>query len=107
MSGNPLDIYKEFDPKVLECSKNLQELTYSEGALNQKTKLLIAMAIDTENGVMQGAVALGKRALKQGATKEEIVEALRVAYSIGGNRALYTSALVLQGLFKQESQQQR
>jgi alkylhydroperoxidase/carboxymuconolactone decarboxylase family protein YurZ len=107
MSGNPLDIYKEFDPKVLECSKNLQDLTYSEGALNPKTKLLIAMAIDAEHGAMQGAVALGKRAIEQGATKEEIVEALRVAYSIGGNRALYTSALVLQSLFKQESSQQR
>ena len=107
MSGNPLDIYKEFDPKVLECSRNLQELTYSEGALSQKNKLLIAMAIDAEHGALQGAVALGKRALKQGAAKEEIVEALRVAYSIGGNQALYTSALVLQGLFKQELPQQR
>ena len=65
------------------------------------------MAIDAEHGALQGAVALGKRALKQGAAKEEIVEALRVAYSIGGNQALYTSALVLQGLFKQESPQQR
>jgi DNA-binding transcriptional ArsR family regulator len=31
---------------------------------------------------------------------EEIVEALRVAYYVGGNRALFTSAMVLQNLFK-------
>jgi len=100
MSGSPLDIFKEFDPKTLESWKNLQDLAFVEGALTPKIKLLIAMAIDAEHGAIQGAVAIGKRAIKLGATKEEIVEALRVAYSIGGNRALFASALVLQGLFK-------
>lgn len=100
MSGNPLDIFKEFDPKVLEFWHSLQGLTYAEGALNAKTKLLIAMSIDVEHGATQGAIVLGQRAIKMGATKEEIVEALRVAYSIGGNQALFTSAIVLQSLFK-------
>ena len=100
MSGNPLDIFKEFDPKVLESWKNLQDLTFAPGVLDPTTKLLIALAIDIEHGAVQGAIALGKRALKAGATKEEIVEAMRVAYSIGGNRALFTSAVVLQALFK-------
>ena len=104
MSGNPLDIFKEFDPKALECWSNLQGLTYAEGALSTKTKLLMAMAIDAETGAAQGAIVLGQRALKMGATKEEIVEALRVANSIGGNRALFTSAIVLQSLFKQGTQ---
>ena len=104
MSGNPLDIYKEFDPKVIDCWKSLKALTFSEGALSPKFKLLIAMSIDVEHGAMQGAIALGKRAMKLGATKEEIVEALRVAYQIGGNRAIFTSALVLQTLFKEQPQ---
>ncbi len=59
------------------------------------------MAIDVEHGATQGAIAIGRRAIKAGATKEEIVEAFRVAYNIGGNRAIFTSALVLQTLFKQ------
>ena len=101
MSGSPLDIFKDFDPKVLENWKKTQDLTFAEGALSAKTKLLMAMAIDAGNGAMQGAVAIGKRAIKMGATKEEIVESLRVAYSIGGNEALFTSAMVLQALFKQ------
>ena len=101
MSGNPLDIYKKFDPKVIESFQNLQHLALSEGALSQKIKLLIALAIDAEHGALQGATALGRRAIKLGATKEEIVEALRVAYYVGGNRALFTSAMVLQNLFKQ------
>ena len=100
MSGNPLDIYREFDPKVIESFQNLQDLAFSEGALSQKFKLLIAIAIDVEHGALQGATALGRRTIKLGATKEEIVEALRVAYYVGGNRALFTSVLVLQNLFK-------
>jgi alkylhydroperoxidase/carboxymuconolactone decarboxylase family protein YurZ len=100
MSGNPLDSYKQFDPKLIELWNKTQALTYSEGALSPKFKLLIATAIDVENGAVQGAVALGKRALKMGASKEEIVEALRVACSIGGNQALFTAAIVLQTLFK-------
>jgi len=100
MSGNPLDIYRKFDPEVIKSFENLQELALSEGKLSQKVKLLIAMAIDTENGALQGAIALGKRAINLGATKEEIVETLRVAYYVGGNRALFTSALVMQNLFK-------
>jgi alkylhydroperoxidase/carboxymuconolactone decarboxylase family protein YurZ len=99
MSANPLDIYRRFDPKVLESFQNLQDLAFSDGALSQKFKVLIAMAIDAEHGAQQGAVALGRRAIKLGATEEEIVEALRVAYYVGGNRALFTSAIVLQTLF--------
>jgi alkylhydroperoxidase/carboxymuconolactone decarboxylase family protein YurZ len=102
MSSNPLDVYKEFDPKLIEQYEKLQGLTYAEGALSAKFKLLIALAIDVEHGALQGTIAIGYRALKMGATKEEIVEALRIAYQIGGNRALFTSAQVLQALFKQK-----
>jgi len=102
MSTNPLDIYKEFDPKVIESFNRLQDLVFCEGALTQKSKVLMAMAIDVEHGALQGAVALGKRALKLGATKEEIIETLRVSYYVGGNRALFTSAQALQKLFKQD-----
>ncbi len=100
MSGNPLDVFKEFDPKILDTWKNLQELTFAPGALTPKTKLIIALAIDVELGSVEGATALGRRALKAGATKEEIVEAMRVAYSIAGNSALFTSAAVFAGAFQ-------
>jgi alkylhydroperoxidase/carboxymuconolactone decarboxylase family protein YurZ len=101
-STNPLDIYKEFDPKVVESFNRLQDLVFCEGTLTQKSKVLIALAIDVERGALQGAMALGRRALKLGATKEEIIETLRLSYYVGGNRALFTSAQVLQNLFKQD-----
>lgn len=99
MSSNPLDGYKENDPKLIEQYENLSRLTYSEGALSAKHKLLIALAIDVENGALQGAIAIGKRAQMMGATKEEILETLRIAYQIGGNQALFTSAQLLKALF--------
>ena len=100
MSTNLLDTYRESDPKVIESYDRLQELALSEGALPQKFKVLIAFAIDVEHGALQGATALGRRALKLGATKDEIIETVRISYYIGGNRALFTSAQVLQNLFK-------
>jgi hypothetical protein len=45
-------------------------------------------------------LTFGREQLKWAPQKRKIVEALRVAYSIGGNEALFTSALVLQTLFK-------
>ncbi len=100
MSQNPLDAYRQFDPETIECYRNLQNLTYGEGALKPKVKFLIALAIDVEHGAVQGAIALGRQAIAVGASKEEVVEAMRVAYQIGGNRALFTSAQVLQTLFE-------
>ena len=99
MSVNPLDIYRQFDLKVLESFENVQDLMLSEGTLSQKLKPSIAMAIDVEHGAQQGATAPGRRVMKLAATKDEIVEVLRVAY-YRGNRAIFTGALVLQNLFK-------
>jgi alkylhydroperoxidase/carboxymuconolactone decarboxylase family protein YurZ len=99
MSANPLDTYKQIDPKIVEQYENLAGLTYSEGALSIKFKFLIALAIDVENGSLEGAIILGKRAQKMGATKEEIIEALRIAYQIGGTKAIFTSAQLVKTLF--------
>lgn len=100
MSENPLDSYRKIDPELMKIFSNLQDLTFSEGELPKKLKFLIAMAIDVNNGALQGAIALGKRAVATGATKEEIIETLRVVYHIGGTGALYISAMALQNLFK-------
>ena len=100
MSKNPIDAYREFDPEIIKVYENLQGLIFSEGELPQKIKTLIAMAIDAENGATQGAIVLGQRALNLGATKKEIIAALRIAYLIGGTKALFTNTTVLKTLFK-------
>jgi alkylhydroperoxidase/carboxymuconolactone decarboxylase family protein YurZ len=100
MSKNPVDTYREIDPESIKAYENLQGLAFSEGKLSQKTKVLIAMAIDAENGATQGAIILGQKAINLGASKEEIIEALRIAYFIGGTRAFFTNATVMQTIFK-------
>lgn len=85
---------------MIEYFENLQDLAFSERVLSKKFGLLAATPIDAGHGVLQGATALGRRAIKLGVAKEEIVEALGVAYGIGGDRTLFTSALVLQTPFK-------
>jgi alkylhydroperoxidase/carboxymuconolactone decarboxylase family protein YurZ len=100
MPVNPLDIYRQFDLKVPESFENVQDLMLSEGSVSQKPKLLIAMAIDVEHGAQQGATAPCQRVMKLGATNDEIIEVNRVAYYEGGNRVLFTGALMLQNLFK-------
>ena len=67
MSGNPLDSYRKIDPEVIKAFEGIQELALSEGKLPQKIKFLIAMAIDADHGALQGAIALGKRAIALGA----------------------------------------
>ncbi len=94
--SNPLDIFREFDPKISNTGITFRGLTYAEDTLNAKNKLLITMTIDASAGAVQGAIVLDQRTMKIGASKEEIVEALRVAYGIGGNQALFTSASILQ-----------
>ncbi len=99
MSGNPVENYVKSDPKLVEYWMNLQGLVFSEGVLSVKVKYLLATAIDVTLGSVEGATVLAQRAVKSGASKEEITEALRIAYSIGGNQAFFTAASVLQSLF--------
>ncbi|UCE17002.1 MAG: carboxymuconolactone decarboxylase family protein [Candidatus Bathyarchaeota archaeon] len=97
--GDPLKILRDVDPEFLKVFTDTENLAFSEGALTAKTKTLVAMAIDATHGSVQGVVALAQEAIEIGATKEEIIEALRVAYYIGGAGAIYTAAYALQTIF--------
>jgi alkylhydroperoxidase/carboxymuconolactone decarboxylase family protein YurZ len=61
-----------------------EQALYTPGALDVKTKLLIAFALDAAGGREDGARILLGRAREVGATDEEITEVLRVLYSVGG-----------------------
>ena len=58
------------------------------GALDQKTKLLIALALDTG----QGVASIANQLRAQGTSNTEIAEALRIAYFAFGNSILGTSS---------------
>ena len=61
-------------------------LVYADGALPRKVKLLMAMAFDAADGAPGGS-GLAEQAMKAGATKPEIAEALRVAFTCRASAA--------------------
>ncbi len=99
MPENPLSTIMNVDPKIVEHMVNTDEWVFSNGALPKKVKLLMAMAFDAADGAVGGVKGLAQRAIKEGATKEEIAEALRVAYLMKGVGSLYIGSQGLKELF--------
>lgn len=99
MSLTPLDIYKKLDPKFQEDIKKSNDFAFADGALPKRIKFLIAMALDASHGAVQGVKALASAAMQAGATKEEILETVRIARYISGVGSAYEAAQALKELF--------
>jgi len=99
MSEHPLKILKSLDPELLKLVENTSEFALADGVLPKKFKLLIAMTLDASLGAVHGVRALAQAAIQAGATKGEIMEALRVAQYISGVGSVYTAAQALKELF--------
>ena len=98
MPEHPLAAIQKIDPRMMDHLKEMSELIYCSGALPKKVKLLMAMAFDAAHGADLGVRALALQAMKEGATKAEIAEALRVAYHLSGVGTLYTASGGLKGI---------
>ncbi|MEN3050198.1 MAG: carboxymuconolactone decarboxylase family protein [Candidatus Methanosuratincola petrocarbonis] len=92
MPGDPHEAMRKIDQRLFEQVEGARRFAFSEGAIPVKYKLLIAMAIDASHGASGGVRALAEAAMRAGATKEEIAEALRVAFYISGCGSFYTAA---------------
>ena len=99
MSVNPLKFFEKLDPELFKLVENTCDFTFEEGALTRKFKLLIAMALDALKGTVQGVKSLTQEAIQAGATREEVMEALRVALFISGVGCVYTAAHAFRELF--------
>ncbi len=82
---------KAFDPSLYEAANCAADLAYQEGALDVKTKLLIAMSLDASMGNGTGHKSPLAKARAEGATEDEIKEALRMAYFISGMKVINAS----------------
>ena len=100
MPERPIDVFNTLDPKLAQLMKNNNELALSEGALSKKYKYLIAMCLDASHGASGGVKSLAQRAMQEGATKEQVIEALRVAYYICGAGSIYTAAPGFKEIFE-------
>lgn len=84
-------------PATAEAFAQLQNATFSDGALDTRTKELIALGIAIAQGC-DGCMAWHNAALhKLGVTREEIAEAAGVAVEMGGGIALYSAGKALAG----------
>jgi alkylhydroperoxidase/carboxymuconolactone decarboxylase family protein YurZ len=77
-------IKEKSNPELLKLVKATNDFALADGALPGKIKFLIAMALDASEGGVEGVRSLTEQAMKAGATREEIVETLRVAQYIWG-----------------------
>ena len=99
MAENPLKIFEKMDPELLKLVDQTKALALNDGALPRKFKLLIAMALDASQGTAEGVMSLAQQALKAGATKEEIMETIRVAQYVCGAGCVYTAAHAFKDIF--------
>jgi len=99
MPENPLSTVMKIDPKLVEHLREENEWAFADGALSRKTKLLIAIAYDAAHGAANGVRSLAQQAINAGATREEIGEALRVAYVLSGIGSVYVASQGLKDLF--------
>ncbi|SFM19490.1 carboxymuconolactone decarboxylase family protein [Methanolobus profundi] len=98
MEGHPLNIIQEKDSEFFNMIEGVRENALSEGAIPLKYKFLIALALDAEHGAIDGVKVLAMQAMDAGATKEEIMEAVRIANYIGGIGSVYAAANALRDI---------
>ncbi|MDP2217875.1 MAG: carboxymuconolactone decarboxylase family protein [Methanolobus sp.] len=95
---NPLQVIIDTDPELAGLIGKTRETALSQGAIPLKYKFLIAMALDAAEGAADGVRMLAMQAMSEGATKEEIMEAVRIAQYITGVGSVYTAANGLKGI---------
>jgi len=79
-----LQSIKKLDPEFMELLHQMDRVMVDDGALDKKTKRLIGLACVAVRMCEDCIYPQAQVAKNYGATKEEILEAMRVAVLIGG-----------------------
>lgn len=82
-------------PKNIEAWRNFSNTVFKAGALDEKTKQLIAVAVAHTTQCPYCIRAHTKGALRKGATKEEIMEAIWVAAEMRAGAAYAHATIAL------------
>ncbi|MBD3212017.1 MAG: carboxymuconolactone decarboxylase family protein [Candidatus Lokiarchaeota archaeon] len=95
---NTMNSFGKVNPAAMEGFQKFMGASKEDGALSQKVKEIIGVALSVSKQC-EWCVALHvKNALEEGATKEEIVEACLVASMMGGGPSLMFTANVLKSI---------
>ncbi|MDJ0782308.1 MAG: carboxymuconolactone decarboxylase family protein [Desulfosarcinaceae bacterium] len=79
--------YKALMPHIAAAYEELPNQVYSDGAISGKLKRLMAMTAATIHGCRACILYQADQALSLGATREEMLECIGVAASLGGTMA--------------------
>lgn len=99
MADDPLQVFEQLDPELRDLMRETNSFALADGALPRKIKFLIAIALDSAHGKVEGTRALASQAMKAGASKAEIAETIRVTQYITGAGSVYTAAHAFKELF--------
>lgn len=86
--------YAARDPEFGDVVLRAREEAFKPGALDVKTKFLIALALDISNNIPTGTANLALRCRAAGASDQELIEVVRVVYAVAGGQRIGTAALV-------------
>jgi alkylhydroperoxidase/carboxymuconolactone decarboxylase family protein YurZ len=87
-----LQILKDHDPEFLRAFGELYESTFTPGALNVRTKMLIAFGINASNGSGHHCAEMAKRLEEMGVSKKEMSETLRVVATVKAMQGVVTGS---------------
>ncbi len=90
-------------PEIMESFRNFSRAVFKDGALPEKTKQLIAVAVAHVTQCPYCIRDHTARALRKEATREEIMEAIWVASEMRAGAAYAHSALALDEMDKVKS----
>lgn len=87
-------------PKNIEAWRNFSKTVFEEGALPEKTKQLIAVAVAHVTQCPYCIRAHTKQAMRKGASKEEIMEAIWVASEMRAGAAYAHASIAMDEMEK-------
>jgi alkylhydroperoxidase/carboxymuconolactone decarboxylase family protein YurZ len=87
---------KAHDPEFFEAVSKVMAEAQGAGALDEKTKTLIMLALDAAGGHPEGVKHVAIRAKALGVSKAEIIETIRLAFVVSGVPGLVAGLAALQ-----------
>ncbi len=84
-----------FSPEIADAFRNFSKAVFKQGALDEKTKQLIAVAVAHVTQCAYCIRSHTKQAVRKGATPQEIMEAVWVAAEMRAGGAISHSNIVI------------
>ena len=99
MADHPLREVEKLDPDYISGIYKTDGELLAAGKVPAKYKVMVAMALDANNGDLAGVRALTERAMAEGLSKEELLEIIKVIHHVVGVGKVFTISEALKGLF--------